>query len=166
MTETHEGVNIVSNLGKIFNFAVLFFLLYILAKSPLSKFIANKRISTSEDIDDSFRKRDEVERRLRKIENRLKSIDSEVAEIVSAGEREAIIEKKRILEEANLEAKKIIQEAEEAIEEARRKGLEELRRYGAEILIGRVSERIKRGFGESEQRRIIRKAIDEIGKAL
>ncbi len=166
MTETHEVINIVSNLGKIINFAILFFLLYMLAKSPLSKFIRNKRSSTSETIDDSFRKRDEVERRLREIEKRLENIDSEVTEIISAGEREAIYERKKILEEADKEAKKIISEAEETIEEARRKGIEELRRYGAEILIERVVKKIKEGFGESEQRKILSKAMDEVRKAL
>jgi len=166
MTEAHEGINIISNLGKIINFAILFFLLYILAKSPLSKYIKNKRDSINEEIEDSFRKRDEVERRLRELEQRLKNIDSEVAEILKEGEREAISEREKILEEADREAKRIILEAEEAIEEERRKGTYELRKYAAEILIERVAEKIKRSFGESQQKNILRKAMDEVRKAL
>lgn len=166
MTEPHEGINIMSNLGKIINFTILFFLLYILAKSPLSKYIRSKKDSINEEIEDSFRKRDEVERRLRELERRLKNIASEVAEIISEGEKEAISERERILEEANKEAKRIIMEAEEAIEEERRKGIDKLRRYGAEILIGKVVEKIKTSFGESEQKNIIRKAMDEIRKTL
>lgn len=166
MSEPHEGINIISNVGKIINFAILFFLLYILAKSPLSKYIKNKKDSINEKIEDSFRKRDEVERRLRELEKRLKNIDSEVAEIILEGEREAIYERERILEEADREAKRIIMEAEEAIEEERKKGIDELRRYGAEILIRRVIEKIKTSFGKPEQKNIIRKAMDEIRKAL
>lgn len=166
MSEPHEGINIISNVGKIINFAILFFLLYILAKSLLSKYIKNKKDSINEEIEDSFRKRDEVERRLRELEKRLKNIDSEVAEIILEGEREAISERERILEEADREAKRIIMEAEEAIEEERKKGIDELRRYGAEILIRRVIEKIKTSFGKPEQKNIIRKAMDEIRKAL
>lgn len=166
MTEAHEGINIISNLGKIINFAILFFLLYILAKTPLSKFIKEKRHSIVEEIEDSFRKRDEVERRLRELEKRLKNIDSEVKEIISIGEREALAEREKILYEAGKEAEKIIMEAEEAIEEARRKGIEELKKYGAEVLIMRVVEKIKRSFGEAEQKKILRKAMDEVGKTL
>jgi F-type H+-transporting ATPase subunit b len=166
MTETHQGINLVSNFGKILNFAILFFLLYLLAKSPLSKYLKNKRDSTIEEIEDSFRKKDEIERRLRELEERIKNVDLEIKEIISNGEKEALSEREKILNEAKKEADKIISEAEEAIEDARRKGIEELKRYGAELLIERAIEKVKRNFGESEQRKILRKAINELGKSI
>lgn len=166
MTEAHEGINIISNLGKIINFAILFFLLYILAKTPISKFIKEKRHSIIEEIENSFRKKDEVERRLKEIEKRLKNIDSEVEGIISIGEKEAISEREKILYEAGKEAEKIIMEAEETIEEERRRGIEELKKYGAEILIVKVVEKIKRSFGEAEQKKILRKAMEEVRNTL
>lgn len=166
MTGTHEGIDLISNLGKIINFGILFLLLYILVRSPLSKFIKNKRDSINEEIESSFRKRNEVERRLKEIRKRLENIESEIKQILSKGEIDAISEREKILNEAKEEAEKIILEAEELIDEERRKGFDQLRKYSAELLMEKVIERIKRSFGESEQRRIIRKAMDEVRKAL
>lgn len=166
MTGAHEGIDLVANLGKIINFGILFFLLYILARSPLSKFIRNKRDSINDEIESSFKKRDEVERRVKEIAKRLENIEAEVNEILLKGEKDAISEREKILFEARREAEKIILEAEELIEEERRKGLNELRRYGAELLIEKVTEKIRKSFGEEEQRRVIRKALDEVGRAL
>lgn len=166
MTGTHEGINLISNLGKIINFGILFLLLYLLARSPLAKFIKNKRDSINEEIESSFRKRDEVEIRLREIRKRLENIESEINQIISKGEIDATSEREEILDEARREAEKIILEAKELIEEEKRKAIDQLRKYSAELLMGKVIERIKESFGEGEHRKIIRKAMDEVRKAL
>ncbi len=75
MAPNEGGINIISNLGKILNFAILFFLLYILAKKPLSKYLKNRSDLVVEEMDNSYSKKMEMERRLKEIENRFKNME-------------------------------------------------------------------------------------------
>jgi len=161
--EAGPGFNFSVFLGQLINFIVLFGGLGYLLYKPLIKFLQHKSDQVAENLKKSEERRTDSLHRLEKSRERLSQLDKEIERMKIEAETEATRERERITLEARTEAERLKKLAREEIDSMVKSSQRELRVYTLDLSISLAEKRIEEKLGPELHRKIIYKAIDQLG---
>jgi F-type H+-transporting ATPase subunit b len=145
-----------------FNFAVIAFLCYLLVKSKLLQLFRDRTQTIQKGIREAQAASAEATRRLSDIEARLARLDTEVAEIRTSAESEAVAEEARISQAAEDDKRKILESVETEISAIARNARRELKTYAATLAVDLASRKIR--VDESTDHALVRDFVGQLGK--
>jgi F-type H+-transporting ATPase subunit b len=115
-----------------------------------------------ESLEKAKRDRDEAEARLRQYEERLAASRAEASAIVDEGRRDADVVKRRIEEDARLEADRIIERARREIQIATDTATKELYTLSARLATEMATRIVGKQLTVQDQERLIAESIDAL----
>ncbi len=151
------------DIGKVFNLAVVIFVLYWVANKPLKEFYASRSESIREQLNEAQRARVEAETKLAEIEARMGHLDDELLQIKRTAEKEAHDEYERLIAEAEHDADAVIQRARQEIDGMMRTARKELKAYVAELSVQAAEEQIRAGITDEDRKRLFGRFVTQLG---
>jgi F-type H+-transporting ATPase subunit b len=118
-----------------------------------------------ESLEKAKRDRDEAEARLKQYEEKLASARAEASSIVDEGRRDADVVKRRIEEDARLEADRIIERARREIQIATDTATKELYTLSARLATDMATRIVGKELGPQDHERLIAESIASINAA-
>ncbi|HNS04786.1 MAG TPA: ATP synthase F0 subunit B [Candidatus Saccharicenans sp.] len=161
--EAGEGFDLSLFLGQVVNFVLLFGGLAYLLYKPLIKYLQHKSDRVAENLKKSEEQRVISLRRLEESKERLSKLDEEIDRLKKEAEIEASKERERIALEARAEADRLKKLAREEINSLVKISQRELEVYTLDLSISLAEQRIREKLGPELHRKIINKAIEELG---
>ncbi|HEX8248786.1 MAG TPA: hypothetical protein VF599_11470 [Pyrinomonadaceae bacterium] len=148
---------------KFINLAIFTAIMIYLLKKPLSNAFKTKREQIRAELIRAEQERRAAEARLIETESRLARLAAERENVLTKAEREAELEKQRIIEQTEFEITKLREQAENEISRTAQQARHELRRLSAEETIRLAEEMIKQGMNPQADARLVRSNIQSIG---
>ena len=146
----------------VLNFAGIALLFYVLLKSKLPQMFRDRTTEIQKAIRDAQAASAEAAQRLSGIEARLAKLDTEISEIRSSAEREAVAEEARIRQAAEEDKQKVVAAAEAEIASIARNARRELKSYAASLAVDLAARRIN--VDEHTDRALVHEFVDHFGK--
>jgi len=150
---------------KVFNFAVFFFGLFFLLKGALSSAFKARTKELQEQLGQAERDKAEGLAQLQELGTKMTGLQEELDGIMVKAERDAELEKQRILEAARLEADQILAQTRQEIEFQKRLAEQELRALVAELAVQGAAERFKIRVQGATAERVLDRSIEQVGGA-
>ncbi len=148
-------------LSVIINFGILMGFLWVMLKAKVPQMFRDRTAMIQKGIRDAQAASAEASRRLHNIEERLAKLDTEVAEIRSSAESEAVAEEARIRQAAEEDKGKVVQAAEAEIASIARNARRELKSYAASLAVDMASRKIR--VDEPTDHALVREFVDQLG---
>ena len=133
----------------LFNFAVLFGILYYLLYSPVKKFMAKREEYYKKMDDDAKKNLENSENAMKEYKDKISNAEKEIDEMKESARREADGARARRIEDAEAEAKKIIDDARAASEREHRKMISEAQSEISDMAAN-AAAKLAAGGGTSE----------------
>ena len=129
--------------GIFFDFAILALLIAVMLKKNLPSMFRTRTQSIQRGILEARKASEEANRRLAEIEARLGKLDAEIAALRTAAEQETATEEKRIQAAAELDARRMLENAAAEIAAAAKVARRELKAFTADLAVGLAERRIQ-----------------------
>ncbi len=149
--------------GRFFNLALVAAVLVWAAKKPLASFFENRSQSIREQLEEAQRAREAAEAKLAEIETRMSGLDGEIQALRAEAEKQAQEDQRRILEEAERDAQKVLDRARQEIAGMTRAAQIELKKHAAELAVRLAEESIRRGIDDEDRKRLFAGFITRMG---
>jgi F-type H+-transporting ATPase subunit b len=143
-----------------FGFLALFF--WMLLKSKLPQMFRDRTNTIQKALKEAHAASAEAAARLNAIEARLAKLDSEVGEIKSGAEREAVAEEERIRATAEEDKNKVVSAAEAEIAAIARSARHDLKSFAASLAVDIASRKIK--VDDNTDHALVRQFVGHLGK--
>jgi F-type H+-transporting ATPase subunit b len=127
----------------VLNFAIVAGAVVYFSKKNLPGMFRNRTASIQKAMQEARQASEDANRRLTEIETRLSRLDSEIAEMRSTAEKEAVAEEARIKAAAEEDGRKIVESAEQEIAAAAKLARRELTTYTANLAVSLAASQIK-----------------------
>jgi len=154
-----KGMDLV---WRTMNFVVLAGVLIFLARKPLAKGLESRRQGIKDELDDLEGQKQEAGKRLAEYKEKLSLLDQEVEKIVAEYIREGEAAKVKIIEEAQLVAEKLQEQAKKNIEHEFQKAKQQLKVEMAEQAVAMAEQLIKEHINEEDQERIVDEYLTKV----
>ncbi len=168
--ESHGGVHLtlLHWIGRIFNTAGLFFLLYylIFKMGRVPEALAQKRKELEEEIESARKQLEGAREQLKNVQEQMEHLEKRIEELQKEAEEEAEEEEKKIVEQSQQEVERLKKMAHEEIERAYRFALAELKRYTAELAIRMSETMLQMEVDEKENEKLLLKALERFENQL
>ena len=145
----------VETVGRWFNLFVLFGVIYYFTRVPMKRFFVDRRLNIQSEIQEARKAQELAEEKLAAIEERISNLDQELAEIRQETEREAELERRQLLEQAEREAEKMLVAVRQEIDGLSRSTQERLREYAAHLSVQLAEEQIRQDMNDGDEDRVI-----------
>ena len=146
----------------LLNFAGVFGVIFVLAKSKLPQAFRERTAAIQKGIKDAEAASADASRRLADIESRLSKLDSEVAAIRAAAEKDVAAEEQRIKQAAEEDKQKIVAAAEAEIAAIARNARRELKGYAASLAVDLAAQEIE--VDDKTDQALVHEFVDRLGK--
>ena len=150
---------------KVFNFAVFFFGLFFLLKGALSSAFKARTRELQEPLGQAERDKAEGLAQIQELEAKMTGLQEELDGIMVKAERDAELEKQRVLEAARQEAGQILAQTRQEIEFQKRLAEQELRALVAELAVQGATDRLKVQVQGRTAEQVLDRSIDQVGGA-
>lgn len=144
------------------NFAILAGAILLLARKSVPLMMKNRTADIQKGIEDARKASMDATARLSEIEARLAKLDGEVAALSAAAEKDFSAEEARIREQAEADARHVVESAQQEIEAATRTAQRELKVFAAELSVSLAEKKIKVDPKVDEQ--LVRGFVSQLGK--
>lgn len=124
----------------LFNFVILFAILYFILYSPVKKFMASREEYFKKLDDDAKNKLDESEKLKAEYEEKINSVETEIDEMKKKSRSEIEAASKIKLEQTQAEADRLIQDAHGSIERERKKMIRDAKNELSDIVTAAVEK--------------------------
>lgn len=161
--EGESGWGWYETIGRWINLIVLFGVLVYFTREAIRKFFSNRREGIQVAISKAEKAREDSERELASMKETMESLDQELKNLREEARAESEIERKRIIEQAEKDALKIIASAEREIGGLTRAARQDLRAYAAELSIELAKERIKNELDDETREKIVDRFFVRLG---
>ncbi len=145
-----------------FNFAVLAGAIFWFSKSSIPAAMRDRTATIQRGIEEARKASTEASARLASIEQRLAKLDVEVSELRAAAEADFSAEEQRIKQQAEADARRVIETAEQEIATASRSAARELKAFAADLAVGIAEKKIK--VDASTDEALVRGFAAQLGK--
>ena len=146
------------------NFVMVSILLFVLVRKPFKEYLLGWRGGIEREMKEAQALRDVALSKLEKVKTRMAELDAEqeaiIQEFKDIGERE----KKRIIAEAEAEAKRLTKDAEIAIQQEVKRASKEIERQIVEQAVTLALESTKRQMNRSLQEKLVQTYFENIAK--
>ncbi len=144
------------------NFGILAIFFWMLLKSKLPHMFRDRTNMIQKALKEAQAASAEATARLSAIEARLAKLDSEVGEIKTNAEREAVAEEERIRATAEEDKHKVVSAAEAEIAAISRSARHDLKSFAASLAVDIASRKIK--VDDNTDRALVRQFVGHLGK--
>lgn len=159
----HEGsAPLMPFVFQVINFILLLIVLYKLALPKVRGFFVARSQAIIESLRQAEDARKAAEARAREFEEKLKALSIEVEQLRKQVEREATLEKERIIAEAHKEVEAITNQARLIAEQEIKRAKQELRREAGRLALERAEALVREKITDSDQERFLKDYIKEI----
>jgi len=125
------------------NFLVVAVVIVWLSKKNLPTMFRSRTVAIQKAMEDARKASEEANRRLAGIEERLSKLDVEIGEMRAAAEKEGAAEEQRIKAAAELDARRIVERAEQEIAAVARNARRELTAFAADLAVSLAQKQIQ-----------------------
>ena len=162
----HEG-GLIKNkpldlLWRTINFGVLAVILIYLLRKPVPKALASRRQGIKDELDNLEGQKQEAEKQLAEYKKKLGLLDQEVEKIVAEYMREGEAVKAKIIEEAQVAAEKLQEQAKKNIEHEFHKAKQQLKAEMAGEAVAMAEKLIKKHIKHKDQKRLIDEYLTKV----
>ncbi len=169
VAEAAEEVDVTPNewhlwVWTLLTFAVMFVLLAKLAFKPMAEALDRRSQTIKQAMDDAEKSRAEARKSLEEYQRQLAEARNEAKKIMEEGRALGENVRKEVVEKANAEASAAIQRAQEEIQRAKDKSLQELRDTVAQLSVQIAGKVIEKEVNETAHRQLIENLIRDLGK--
>jgi len=145
----------------LLNFAVIAVAIIWISRSKLPGLFRNRTQSIQKAMEEARRTSEDANRRLADIEARLSKLDTEINSMRATAEQESAAEEARIREAAELDARKVVEAAEQEIDAAAKTARRELKAYAAELAVSVAKQHIL--VDASTDQALVRNFSEQLG---
>ena len=150
---------------EIVSFAILFFVLYKYAFPGILGILEEREKKIKDSLDQAERHRSEAERRLKDYEAKLSAAGKEAEGILAAAKERA----QRLMEEneqrMTVEAERIKGDATRAIEQERRRAIQDIRAQTTDLALMVAEKVVQRSLTEADHRKFADEALEALSKS-
>lgn len=147
------------------NLLLLFIVLKIFLFKPVNKIMDERTRSIQNDIDSAKKSREEAEALKQKYADDLSNAKEEARRIVMKAQDDAAAEKAVLMERSKEDADKLVADANKAIENERRRVLQQAQSHIADLAIEAASKIIGENVDDEKNRRIVDEFLSEEGES-
>lgn len=144
------------------NFLGILTIFYVLFKGKVPQMFRERTSTIQKALKEAQAASAEASRRLSEVENRLAKLDSEVNEIKTEAEREAVAEEERIRTVAEDDKHKVVAAAEAEIAAIARSARHELKSFAASLAVDIAARKIK--VDDNTDQALVREFVGKLGK--
>ena len=149
---------------KFINLAVFLAVGFYLLRQPLGQALQARRERIRLQIIEAEKERDEAQAKLTEVENNLARVGDDVAAVKEQAEREAQLERQRLVVLTDKEIAKMRYQAQRQIETATKVAKQELRNFLAQRSVELAREAVRRDLKPEDDIRLIQDGIVELGR--
>lgn len=142
---------------------ILFFFLSGVLFEPVKKVLNNRTEKIKNDIESAAKNKEEAAALKAEYDGKIKSIEKEKEEILTAARKKAQKREADIVEEANAEAARIINRANQEIELEKSKVSDDMRKEIVRVATAMAAKIIEQQIDESKQDALIEDTLKEMG---
>ncbi|MBW2600119.1 MAG: F0F1 ATP synthase subunit B [Deltaproteobacteria bacterium] len=158
--EDHGKAKLVNFGWRIFNFVVLFVILYKLSAKAIRNFFAGGRESIKASLEGAIAAKEEAEKRLREHSDRLDKATSEIQGIADMIKAQGLAEKEKIIEEAKKTAEKMKEDSKARMDQEFKEALKQLRTEAAELSVKMADEILKKNIKKKDHENMVNDFLD------
>lgn len=153
--EVHEPHwNYFQFAGQLTNFAIWLTLIYMLLNRVLPKYLADRRASVVDGLEEAKRMKAEAEAKYEEYTKRIDSMDDELARVREDMKRAGLDERDRLVKEASEKAERMHAEARFVIQQQMKQLKEELTREAIESAITAAERILRERTSPADQQRL------------
>ena len=145
------------------NFVALVIVLVKFGSKPIASALEGRRLGIVQRFDDLTTRRSEVEQSYKKYEEKLGRIDQEVQAILETARAQAELEKQKIIDEANRAAADIKRKAELSVQFELSQAKKTLRDEVAEQAAQMAEALIRKNLTDADQAKLVSEYLDKVG---
>jgi F-type H+-transporting ATPase subunit b len=138
----HISPKAAALLFEVLNFVILFGAIGWVLKKKLPVFLRGRSDRLQKQLVDSRAATEDANRRLHAIEERLAKLDTEIISMRQASEREVNHEEERFRDQLRADKERIVNQAEQEIDNVSHSARRELQRYAAELAVDTAQQRL------------------------
>ena len=159
-----EQVSVFSSMifWSVISFAILFFVLKKFAFPPIIAALDDREKKIRGDIEESERLKQDVEKIKADLEDKLKAAHSKAETIVQLAQDEAKKFQEKTVQETEIKVKQAQREAEQEIQNSRKKLLQEIRTYTAALTIASTEKFLKKALDDADKKRLVDESIEQV----
>ncbi len=147
------------------NFAILVAILVIVfKKAKLMDFFSTRSEEIRQKLEDLRKDKEDAERKYKEVEQQLKNFESRKNEIIEQYRQEGLSEKDKIISEAKLRVKHIIEQSETAIEQEIESARDLLKQDIIELASQKARDILISEINEADQEKMVVEFAEKVGK--
>ncbi len=147
---------------RIINFLIIAFVIVRFGKEPLRKFLSGRSQEIDREFKTANRLKEDAEQEYQEILAEVSRVDEQIAELCRVIESQGEMQKKRILEEANATAQRLIAEAEAHVDFELRKARHHLKDELVDMAIALAEEKIRKKISRKDQQALAEEYIRKL----
>jgi F-type H+-transporting ATPase subunit b len=147
---------------RIGNLALLFVVLFLLARKPIQGFFAARRDGIQGQVQEAAKLRKEAEELHARWQRQLVDLDAELERIRASASERAETERERILADAEAGAERIRNDARSAVDQELRRARKELREEAADLAIQLAGEMLRGQVNDADRDRLVDEFISKV----
>lgn len=148
---------------RVMNFAALMIILVKFLKKPLANALSSRRQAIADQFEDLSERRAEVEKKYRLSEEKLGKIDEQLNMILENAKVQAEVESKRIIEDANRAAEDIKRKAQMSIQFELSEARQRLQSEVADQATAMAEALIVQNLQDADQNKLIEDYLEKVG---
>lgn len=154
--EDGHGGNKLVDLGwRLVNFVILVAILYFAAGKSIKNFFKDRSAGIRKELIDARKAKEDAEEKMKACLDRLANLEDEINDIRGTLVKEGQIERDRIIESANLEAKNITVHAALAAEQDLNNALSAIRKESIEAALILAEKTLAKELKKDDQERLV-----------
>lgn len=158
----HEGKKWFEFFWKTFDFVVLIGLLYWLLAEKIKNFFVGRRQDIKESLERAARQKAEAESKFREYSEKIDKASAEIDGIFEMIKAQGVVEKQKIIEDAQKVAKKIKEDAQMRTTQELKKASDQLREEAVKLSVQMAEEILKRNITEQDNEAIVREYLEKV----
>ena len=159
------GIDLFTMIFAWINLLILYLAFKKFLFGPIKKMIDNRQAEIDGMYSDAEGSKKDAEEMKAEYEKRLEGAAEESEKILKDAQRRAELRGEEIIRDANSQAARILERAEEEIELEKKRAINEVKDEVSDIAVAIASAVIERDVNEKEHRDLIDDFIDKIGEA-
>ena len=154
--------NLGSFLTQLFALLVMILIIFIFGYKPISKMLKKRNDHIESNIKEAEEQNKEAALNLSQSQEKIMESQKQAAQIISEAKLQAGEEKKKILEETNLEVSKMKETAQKEIKQAEEEERENIRKEMISVALDASSELLKRNITSADNEKLVDSFIKEM----
>ncbi|MBN1850255.1 MAG: F0F1 ATP synthase subunit B [Deltaproteobacteria bacterium] len=163
--EGDKSGDLLDLLYRFINFALLVIILFmVLKKTPAKDFLSTRSEEIRQKLEDLRREKEEAESKYRDIEAQLHDFEDRRKDLIEQWRKEGLIEKEKIISDAQDRVKQIIAQSEITIQQEIQSARDRLKKEVVDLAAIKAQEILAKEINEKDQDQLIDDFLERVGK--